>query len=206
MQRTVPSTVLFVVAVLIIGDFFFKVPIVNNWAKDIRNWVTVVANVALGLGGANLIMVHLRNVNRRKKEWEHSLVLVVLFVFVVVLGIARTTNDRVYAFIFNNINVPIGSTLFATAAFQMASASYRTFRVRNIESVGLLLTGILVMLGKVSIGETIWAGFPDFAQWLLDVWNTSTQRGIMICTAIGMIVASIRVIVGLERSHFGMRE
>jgi hypothetical protein len=194
------------VGFLIVVDFFFKIPVINNLSRDIRNWVTLIANIAIGLGGANLLMVHTRNVQRKKREWEHSVVLVVLFAVTVILGISRSTNDRFYRFIFDNINVPIGSTLFATAAFQMASASYRTFRVRNIESAMLLITGVLVMLGKVSLGEMIASWFPALAQWLLDVWNTATQRGIMMCTAIGLVMASLRVIVGLERSHFGAGE
>lgn len=206
MRKSIPTLVLSFVATIILVDYFVKLPAINTAAADIRRWVTIISNVALGLGGTNLVIVHLRNIRTRKFGWENSIVLIALLVYTVVLGITRSTNHPTYRFLFDYVNVPIGATLFATAAFQIASASYRTFRVRNVEAALLLVTGVLVMLGKVPLGEMIGSWFPTFAQWILDVWNTAAQRGIMICTAIGLVVASLRVIVGIERGHFGTGE
>jgi hypothetical protein len=206
MRKSVPTGILSFVAVLMLMDYWLKVPVLNNLARDLRAWVTIIANIALGLGAMNLILVHGNNVKQQKTEWENSVVLLALMVFIAALGISRTTNDQTYRFVWDNINVAIGSTLFSTAAFQIASASYRTFRARNLEAALLLITGIIVMLGKVALGEMIGPWFPTFAQWILDVWNTAAQRGIMMCTAIGLIVVSLRVITGLERGHFGAGE
>ncbi len=206
MRKALPTAILSFVATIVLIDYWFKIPVINNTAKDFTTWVSVIANVALGLGAVNLVMVHSRHVQLKRMEWGNSLVLLVLMIYVAVLGITKTSNDATYRWIYDNVNVPLGSTLFATAAFQIASASYRTFRARNVEAGLLLITGIFVMLGKVPLGEMIGPWVPKFAQWIMDVWNTAAQRGIMICTAIGLIIISVRVITGLERGHFGSGE
>jgi hypothetical protein len=206
MRKALPTAILSFVATIILVDYWFKVPVINNTAKDITTWVSLIANVALGLGAVNLLLVHSRHIRLKRQEWGNSAVLIALMLFVAVVGIARSSNSPTYRWLYDNINVPIGSTLFATAAFQIASASYRTFRARNVEAALLLLTGIFVMLGKVPLGEMMASWMPTFAQWILDVWNTAAQRGIMMCTAIGLIIISVRVITGMERGHFGSGE
>jgi hypothetical protein len=194
------------VATLTLLDYWVKAPVLNNPAADIRQWVSVIANVAIGLGAINLYLVHGRAVKQQKGEWYNSAILLVLMTYTIILGVAYSINHPIYQFLYNYVNVPISSTIFSTAAFQIASASYRTFRARNTEAALLLVTGIIVMLGKVPLGEMIGSWVPTFAQWILDVWNTGAQRGIVISTSIGVLVIAFRVIAGLERGHFGSGE
>lgn len=184
-------------------EFFLKGPaILKTWGADVRAWVSVIATFALGLGAINLIVIHGSRVLAKRKDWIYSAALLVSLVTMVVLGVAFTQKNALYQFLFNNVLVAMDSTLYGSLAFFIASASYRAFRARNLEATVLLVAAILVMLGNVPIGAVISHYFPTWGAWLMNVPNTAGQRGIQICAAIGLIALSLRVVMGVERSHF----
>jgi len=99
---------------------------------------------------------------------------------------------------------PLGAAMFAMLAFYIASASYRAFRMRSLEATILLISAVLVMLGRAPIGELMWNQFPTIATWLLNIPNTAGQKAIMIGSAIGAFATSLRILLGIERGHLGM--
>ena len=65
------------------------------------------------------------------------------------------TEGSLFYWMFFQILNPLSATMFALLAFFVASASYRAFRIRNFEATLLLVAGIILMLGRVPIGDLI---------------------------------------------------
>jgi hypothetical protein len=102
------------------------------------------------------------------------------------------------------------ATMFALLAFFVASAAYRAFRVRNLDASVLLAVGVVVMLGRVTVGALVSVdvgGEPvsltSLSEWLLHSVNVAAKRGILIGVGLGMIATALRIIVGLERTYLG---
>ena len=101
--------------------------------------------------------------------------------------------------------------MFSLLAFFIASAAYRAFRARTLEATLLLIAGILVMFGNVPISNVIWgrltSWFPDLPSavkdWILENPNLASRRAIYLGIGLGSISQGLRIILGIERSHFG---
>jgi hypothetical protein len=93
--------------------------------------------------------------------------------------------------------------MFALLAFYIASAAFRAFRIRSFEAMLLAVAAVLVMLGRVPIGEAIWNGLPKIADWIMNVPNNAAKRAILIGAALGAIATGLKVILGLERNYLG---
>ena len=110
---------------------------------------------------------------------------------------------RTYVWLYDHVFAPCNATMFALLAFFIASAAFRAFRARNVEAALLLGAAIIIMAWRAPVGRIIYSQLPDIGQWILDVPNNGSRRAIMMGAALGAISTSLRVILGLERSHLG---
>jgi hypothetical protein len=110
---------------------------------------------------------------------------------------------RTYTWLYDHLFAPANATMFALLAFFIASAAFRAFRARNTEAALLLAASILVMIGRVPIGRALSERLPEISDWIVEIPNNAGRRAIIIGAALGGIGTSLRVILGLERSHLG---
>ncbi len=119
-----------------------------------------------------------------------------------------------YSWVFYSFFTPLSATMFALLAFFVASASYRAFKIRNAEATVLLVSGILIMLGRVPLGAYLtawtqkiswlsWLHLPVIQEWLYQYPNAAGARAIMIGIGLGIVGTSLRVILGIEKSFMG---
>ena len=172
--------------------------------KEIANWGRVISPFVLVLAVVTLIQTHWHRIQRRTEHWQYSLVVFAGMLAMVITGIPSGPQHPAFAWLFNNVQVPMDATMFSLLAFFIASAAYRAFRARTFEATLLLVTAVIVMLGNVPVGDLLW---PDAAsnarQWILDNPNLSARRGIILGVSLGAISQSIRIILGIERSYLG---
>ena len=85
----------------------------------------------------------------------------------------------------------------------VASAAFRTFRARSVEATLLLTAALVVMFGRVPLGEMIFSQSPEVAEWIMSNPALGAKRGIILGVSLGGIAMSLRIILGIERSHLG---
>lgn len=207
MKREAPMIVTFVVGVIVILDYFFKIGTgtlsLEYFSMEIQNWMLIVAAFAMGLAAINLVRLHAVQISQRKTGWYNSVALIVTLVVMSVIGISMGTDSPLYRYWYDALLVPIDATIFSLLAFYITSAAYRAFRARNLDAAVLLITAFIVMLGRAPIGEQIWQNAPAVSNWIMDYPNMAGQRGIIIGSAIGAVSLGLRILVGLERTYLG---
>lgn len=110
-------------------------------------------------------------------------------------GAHLTKKDSFFNWMFFKIFTPLSATMFALLAFLVASASYRAFRIRNFEATLLLVSGIIIMLGRVPIGSKISSWFVLYILILLVTIMVNTWKKNRILTfgtlGIGLLLVTI---------------
>jgi hypothetical protein len=202
--RQGPLLVTFAVGAALIALFFIPNYHAQAINAEILEWATIVYAFALILGSVSLWNSHAKKIRMKADGWLYSGVTLITLVVVTGLGVWKgIEGGSPVGKIYNTVNSPLASTMFALLAFFIASAAFRAFRARNIEATLLLLTAILMMIGRVSIGEWLWHGFPGLTEWFLDVPNLAAKRAVAIGVGLGAISTALKIILGIERSYLG---
>lgn len=181
---------------------FFNVPIAKSTKTSLDQWFLIATAFAVLLGVVNLTIIHLNNISGGKSGWVYSLILLLSMWGIIFYGLFKTNQDPFYQnILYNRMLNPLSATMYSILVFYIASAAYRAFRIRSFEATLLLLTAIIVMLGRAPIGDLISPVLPAMTNWLQDIPNTAGMRGIMIGATLGGVATSLRVIAGIERAY-----
>ncbi len=220
MKREIPLIITFVAGCVFVIQYFIPHWPFNEFEQVFTDWFSIVQAFAIWLGALSLLKFSMLKIQRRQKDWYMSVIIIVGFAVMVAYGaydgfVGMNANPA-YSFrdpgthfdwLYQNIYTPLTSTMFALLAFFVASASYRAFRARNFQATLLLIAGILVMIGRVPVGDLITQFLPEsyraanLADWIMNPLNATGQRAIMIGIALGTVSTSLRIILGIERSH-----
>lgn len=213
MRREIPLLITGVVGIVLVIAYFIPHFPFNRMADWSADWFSIIAAFAIWLGALNLFKLSIDNVVKKKPGWGYAAIIIVCFLATAIIGFAEGRDFRdpgtAFDWIYNYVYSPLDSTMFAILAFFVASASYRAFRARNLDATLLLLAAFFVMLGRVPIGDLLVGFLPehyrlsDLSTWVMNFPNTAGQRAILIGIALGIVSSSLRIILGIERSHLG---
>lgn len=118
-----------------------------------------------------------------------------------------TSPKRASKFVLNAFFEPLGSAMFSLLAFYVASAAYRTFRIRSREAAVMMLTALIVMLGQIPIGYIyISHSLPDIRNWLLSNISTPAFRAIFFGSSVAALAMAVRMWFSLEHSPLAADE
>jgi hypothetical protein len=203
------------VGITYVVQFFVPHRPFSGLQDTVTDWVSIIAAFAIWLGALNLMKVSGDTIYRKERGWPYSAVIIAGFLVTTIVGFFFSgythfqDTGTPFDWIYQNVYNPLSATMFAMLAFYVASASYRAFRARNREATLLLLAGFLVMLGRVPVGDKLTEFLPEghrlsnLTDWIMNVPNKAGQRAIMIGIALGTVSTSLRLILGIEKSHLG---
>jgi len=204
-RQEIPLKITLFFGLFMMLQFFVPHWAINTLAGKFQQWAVIVVAFALVLGLANLVRVHMDQIQRKEHDWQYKIITLVAMVVVALAGFISGIqpggffNDRLYL----QMYVPMSSTMYATLAFYIASAAFRAFRVRSWQAWLLAVTAVIVMLGRVPVGTLIWDDMPKAVDWIMEVPNMVAQRAILIGAALGAVATGLKMVFGIERSYLG---
>ena len=209
-KRQIPILIVTLIGSITLFGWFIDQPNIKEFVNDdATQWFDILASFAIILGALNLIKLQVQKVLYQKPGWIYSVVAILGFIFAIIAGffvkgvddsVAQwgahvTTEGTLFKWMFDYLFTPMSATMFSLLAFFVASASYRAFRIRNFEATLLLVSGIIIMVGRVPIGSVISSWFIMYLLVLsagiyVNVWKKDMTTT-FIFVAVGIAVVTI---------------
>lgn len=212
MRREIPIAICFLAGISFILEYFIPHQRILSVFETFRQWAIIVIAFAYVLGLANIVRVNYHVIQKKGRDWPYKIILVLSLFFMITVGIifdilgirsGGIAEGSIFNWVYYNAQYPLQATMFALLAFFIASAAFRAFRIRTFQASLLAVTAILVMIGRVPVGERLWGSFPDLTEWIMNVPQLAGKRAIMIGAALGAISTALKVLTGLERTYLG---
>lgn len=205
MRMRVPLVIGFLTGMFMLVQFFVPHQRPREIAQMMMDWGMIIGTFALVLGLGSLLRTHVDKIRQRRPYYGYSFITLVSFAVMLGIGLYGGIKEgSAFNWAFTWVQVPLDATVFSLLAFFMASAAYRSFRARSVEATILLVVAVIVILGRVPLGGDLTHGYlPRITEWLMIFPTVGAKRGIIFGVALGVIATSLRIILGIERSHLG---
>ena len=177
--------------------------------QEFNNWTIIIGIFTMVVGIGSLTSVHYNNIKLKKPGWGYSVVTIIALFGMAGIGLFGGTENDLFLHLYRFGLSPVTATMFSLLAFFIASAAYRAFRARTVLATLLLFAAVVVILGRVPVGQIVSSWLPDWLQlqnianFLLETPNVAAKRAIYIGVGLGVAAVSLKIILGIERTWLG---
>lgn len=179
---------------------------VGGISSVILGWVSFLAAIALILGVLNLLLVHLNRVFKEQNFYSGVLVLSILGVFAAAILDGLTGSDSINL-LFSWVQAPLEAALASLLAVFLLLAGVQLLkRQRTGWAVLFSLTAVAMLLGQALLNSRLLPGglrqpVNQVVEFVQNVVVTAGLRGLLIGVALGTLLLSLRLLMGVERPY-----
>lgn len=212
-KKQIPLAITFIMGLLMGIQYFAPHRVSDVFFNNYLEWGIVIGIFASILAYISFYRAHGMRIKKKAPAWPFSLVAIGVSLIMILFGfIQGKESGTVFSNMYFNVLVAIEATMFSLLAFYISSAAYRAFRARSAQATALLVAAIIVMLGRIPLGEQIsfwhklWPALPsitDITNWILNVPNMAAKRAMQLGIGLGIMMLSLKIVLGIERSYMG---
>ena len=206
------------VGVIVLLGYFFgtnasgEITLLGILQSYFLRGAVVVAGAALLVGVYNLTAVHAKKI-RERDEAIYSFITVLALLLTILVGIYDLVMTylqgepglRYTRWIFENIQLPIESSLMAIIAISLTYAAIRLLSRRlNFMSAVFSVVVLVLLIGAIpAVAASDFNIISSIRNWILSVPAVGGARGIVLGMAMGIIATGIRILMGTDRPYGG---
>ena len=191
-------------AIAMILDYFFVSPPVRSVTSLVTEWVVIIFGFSLCFGAVDLVVVGATRIHKKARGWPDEIIIICSFLVTLAFGlIPPLTLNPTFKWIYAYFYVPPAGTLYGMLALYMVSASWRAFKLKNLESAAILVSAFCMVLANAPVFAVISGVFPALGSWINNVPSAAGWRAFFIGAAVGTLALGFKVIVGLEKGALG---
>jgi len=203
MIRTIAIAVCVGFGVLVFTLTFVTHPFGKALYSRLLDFWQIIFACGIVVGATVFVFARAKEMARKERIGDNALLLAGAIGMPALALVGGLGPGSPFHWTFANIQAPLQSTVFALLAFFLTSAAFRGFRARNLASVTLLITALIVILGRIPSVELAIPDSADFINWIREIPSTAGRRAILIGIGLGSVATSLRVIFGLDRAYLG---
>ena len=203
MSRRVPLIVCFAFGLVMFAQYFSEHPAAKSVNQTILDWWQIIFAFALIIGVVSYFNNNIKKIRKDDDRIYRLVGVIGMFSMPIMAIIWGIKADTPFMWMFENVQAPMQSTVFALLAFFVASASFRGFRARSLPAAILLGSATIILLSRSNIGWVFSDYLPEYADWIRNFPSMSARRAILIGIGLGSLTTSLRVIIGIERTWLG---
>ena len=179
---------------------------VSGVSTIVLGWASCLTAIALTLGVVNLVAVHLNRLFKERNLYSGVLVLGMVAVFAAAILDLLGGSDHV-SLLFNWVQAPLEAALASLLAIFLLLAGVQLLKRQRTRWAFLFgLTATVMLLGQALLASRLLptalrqpvAQIYEFVQTIV---VTSGMRGLLIGVALGTLLLSLRLLLGVERPY-----
>lgn len=217
-KTTISAVIAISVGILVLAGYFFganaagEITLLGFLRSYFLQGAVVVAGAALLVGVYNLASVHIKKAQQGDQAIYSAITLLALMITLLVgiYDLVMTYMQdqpglRYTRWIFENIQLPIESSLMAIIAISLTFAAIRLLSRRlNIISVVFSIVVLVLLVGAIpAVAGSDFNMITIFRNWILSVPAVGGARGILLGMALGIVATGIRILMGTDRPYGG---
>ena len=183
------------------AQYFSRHPVARSIFNNVNEWWQIIFAFTLFVGVMAFAKTSLKKINRSQDSIYQIISLAGLILMPLLAIIGGTKIGSPFLWIFESMIAPMQATVFSLLAFFVASASYRGFRARSVPAAILLVTALIVLIGRIPLSDVLSESLPKLAFWIRDYPSMAARRAILIGIGLGSMTTALRVILGIERTY-----